>query len=414
MFREFCYEREIKEGTIKLYKFSLQKYVDFLGMTLEELIKEAEEEQRDPTILNRERKIRQHFIDFKTFLNEYRIEKGRSKGNPYSDSTKREIMTFVTSFYNHFDVDTPKPKNRKSTAYKKQMRTIDDLPTMEEIQEIMDLSSTNYKAVITLGLSSGMGASEIASLTFKHFYDAIGLKNYPKDIPDLLEKVGEKDNIVALWKIIRIKTAKPYFTFSSPENVDLILKYLKELHIQHPEYIPQIEDKLMRSIKYNKELNAQAIPVMYNHLNDKTDLRLVNGKNVVRSHTMRKYFASTLQKNKMSYMNSKWLLGHDVPSVDASYFFAHIESIRADYVEILDQLTTNKVQIKVIDKYEELSNRLDVIEKHPSIIESGTLPESVAEELAKREMHDQIKLEEMLKNMTEKEISELIRKSEQE
>jgi len=355
MFQEFCFERELKEASINTYKHSLQMYVDFTGKTLEDLIEESEEEQNSG-VLKRKRKIKEYFNRFKKHLNDAKNQRGK----PYSDASKRQFIVLLQAFYNHFDIDPPKPKNRKRRS-RNQVQTIDQLPSMEEIQEIMELANSLYRATITLGLSSGMGASEIVSLTFGHFYDAIGLKEYPDSIPDLLKMAKEDDNIVPLWKIIRIKTEKSYFTFSSPENVMYILKYLKEFNIKYPDYQPKPTDKLFRSLKYNRPIKPNSLTVMYGRLHDRLDQRSLNDRIIVRSHNLRKRFASTLEANKMSYIRIKWLMGHDVQTTDDSYFYAEEESIRADYVEILDQLTTDKVQIRVVNKYETVSQELEEV-----------------------------------------------------
>lgn len=404
MFQEFVFEREIKEATINTYKHSLQLYVDFTGKTLEDLIEEAEKEQNSG-VLKRKRKIKEYFNGFKKYLNEVK----NLKGKPYSENTKRQLIVLIQAFYSHFDIDPPKPKKRKRRS-RQRVQTIDELPSMEEIQDIMEVANSLYRATITLGLSSGMGASEIVSLTYGHFYDAIGLEDYPDTIPDLLEMIWERDNIVPLWRIERIKTEKSYFTFSSPENVIYILKYLREYNIKYPDFEPKPNDKLFRSLKYNRPIKANSLTVMYERLHGRLDQRSVNDKVIVRSHNLRKRFASTLEVNKMPYIRIKWLMGHDVPSTDDSYFYAEEDSIRSDYVEILDQLTTDKVKTIVVDKYEEVRQDLDQVienqEKFSFILERGTIPESISEYIS--ELEEELGIN---RTLTEEEVAEILKKS---
>ena len=43
---------------------------------------------------------------------------------------------------------------------------------MEDIKDILQYANPAFKAIMLLGVSSGMGRAEICSLTFKHFFDA--------------------------------------------------------------------------------------------------------------------------------------------------------------------------------------------------------------------------------------------------
>ena len=93
-------------------------------------------------------------------------------------------MISVKAFYNHYDIQLPRPK-RKSRKQKqlKNPQTTESLPTMEEIERFLDHCNKGYKVVVLLGISSGMGRAEISNLTFKELYDAFSLDFYPSDIP---------------------------------------------------------------------------------------------------------------------------------------------------------------------------------------------------------------------------------------
>jgi len=56
LFEEFCFDRGIRLATINDYKDALQKYSNFINKTLEELIDEAEKEEKSDIRL-RSRKI---------------------------------------------------------------------------------------------------------------------------------------------------------------------------------------------------------------------------------------------------------------------------------------------------------------------------------------------------------------------
>lgn len=172
----------------------------------------------------------------------------------------------------------------------------------------------------------------------------------------MIDKIGELAPIPT-WKITRIKTGKPYFTFSSPESSECILKYLKYYHNKYPDFNPEPTDNLFRN--HNKIVTLAAMSEMFRVLNIKAGFRKVGNKYLIRPHVLRKVFATTLEKNKFPYLGTRWLLGYDLDKTTFAYFKTDPDTLKQDYIEVLDQLTTNKVEIKLINQYSELNEKLD-------------------------------------------------------
>lgn len=325
LFQGMCSDRSLAESSIQRYRLVLQKYVDFNGMSLEELITEAEDDE-DTIPRLRKRKITERLSKFKEYLNH---EKN-------SDYYINHQMSLVRSFYFEFDIQLPRIRRSKTRKDKKQ-ETIEDLPTMDDIRKSLERSNTTYKAIILLMLSSGMSRSEIPSLTFKHYYGAIKLEKYPKTLEELIDVVESMDTLVPYWRVERVKTGNNYFTFSSPEASDMILKYLKELHRACPDYIPKPEDTFFRP--YNIPITPDSVSQMFKRINKRAGLRRNNGKLTVRPHLLRKVFSTTLEKNKFPHLQTRWLMGHSIDSTTAAYFKADPEAIKEDYIEIVNHLT---------------------------------------------------------------------------
>lgn len=359
IFKEFSRDRGLSEPTILNYRKALQKYSDFTGLTLEELIEEAENEEDSG------KRMRRRQVN--SYINKYTQELIDSG---HKDSYIKRLLVQVRTFYNHYDILLPRNKNRKIRSDRKPSN-ISDLPTMEDIEFFMEHVTSNYKAIITLQISSGMSKAEISSLTFKHFYDAIPLEEYPTDIPSIIKAVKEQGSIIPMWNIIRVKTKHHYFTFSSPESVERILAYLEELNLRKPEYEPRPSDILFRSVYMaNKPLSTRGISSKFLKTSQKLKLRKVNDYSIMRTHNLRKFFASTLERNKVPHLTTRWLLGHTLDSTTDAYFKADPEALKQDYMEVIDQLTTNKVKIVVVDKYEDIAQRIDAIE-NKLVLESG-------------------------------------------
>lgn len=347
IFIEFCSKRELSKSSIKLYRLSLQRYVNFTGKTLEELIDEADEEE-DLRIRLRKRKITKYLSDFKEYVD----------GLDYSETYKKQMIVFVKAFYNEFDIELPKNKRRKTRSDKKPT-SIEDLPTIDEIQSFMEHCNSTYRSIITMGLSSGMSRAEIVSLTFEHLYRAISLDKFPDTLEELIKLLKEKGDFIPLWRVKRIKTGNQYFTFSSPENISCIITYLEELNFKNPDYNLNPKDTLFRNPNSNKPITEESVTSFFNSTNKKYGFRRVNNRVLIRCHNLRKVFATTLEKNKMPHLYTRWLMGHTIDITTDAYFKPDPEAIKEDYIEIVDQLTTNKVQIKVVDKYESVTQELE-------------------------------------------------------
>ncbi|MDP3623092.1 MAG: site-specific integrase [Methanobacteriaceae archaeon] len=361
LFIDFTSQKGLAEGTEKSYIIRLNKYVEFTGKTLSKLIEEAEDEE-DLRLRMRKRKIYFYFKDFKEHIDE----------TDYSLNYKNDLIRTIRTFYNHFDLMLPKNMSRK-TRSDKIHETIDDLPSMEEIQKFLVHCNSTYKAITTLGLSSGMGRAEITSLTFKNLYYAIGLKKDPKNMEELIEILEKEDGTkIPTWNIIRVKTGKPYFTFSSSENLELIKEYLEELFFKFPDYEPELDDKLFRSIYDNRPHKTNAINKQFEYTNKKMGLRKANNHTLIRNHTLRKFFATTLERNKVPHLTTRWLLGHTIDPVTSAYFKADPEALKEDYINLTDQLTTKEYKVIVIDKYESITQRLDELENN-LVLDSGKI-----------------------------------------
>lgn len=349
IFEEFCNNRGLSERTRFIYTGNLQKYIDYTGMSLTDLLDEAEKEE-DLNLRYRKRKINKYLNDFKLHLDSL----------DYSHAYKTQITTQVKAFYNEFDIQLPKSKYRKSRKSRK-TETIDELPTMKEIKKFLNHCNSCYKAIVTLALSSGMGRAEIASLTFKHLYDALEIHPYPNTISEALEKITKKGNFIPTWNIKRVKTDNPYFTFSSPENLEMIIDYLDELTFKHPEFKPKPNDTLFRTLRINTPLRPKPISTAMHHINMEHGFRKKtndSGNNfyILYVHSLRKYFATTLEKNKVPHLVTRWLLGHSLDGTTGAYFKADPDTLKEDYLEVVNELSIKDIEVKSIDspEYKEL------------------------------------------------------------
>jgi len=86
--------RNISDATLKKYREDLKHYTTYTEMSLDELLKEAEEEE-DNAVRKRKRKIKTHLLGFQRYLKE---------DLDLQDSTVRSIMSRVKAFYRTYDI----------------------------------------------------------------------------------------------------------------------------------------------------------------------------------------------------------------------------------------------------------------------------------------------------------------------
>jgi integrase len=354
----FIQNRELKPNTIKRYYHALTLYSNFLNKPPSEWITEAEDEEEERLRMRR-RKIKSYQLDFRDFLHL----------KDYSQQTVSTIMISVRSFYKEFDIEQPRMKIKKGDKEEK----LEDIPGKEEIKIALKYANLKYKAIILLMSSSGMGSSEIRSLSYSHLLES--LQEYieiPKigmvsiDIlTDLLSR-NESKLIVPTWKITRIKTGKGYVTFSTPESITAIIDYLRidpPLHRESPLFRKQYRDKSITDAAFFKQ---------FFDLNRKCGFGKPDRQAYFRSHGLRKYFTNVLFHKGISQLRIDWLLAHKINDTTESYFKRDINALKIQYIKCIPSLSIEDVEvhdlkspefIKVESELERTKKRLNIVER---------------------------------------------------
>ncbi len=332
IFQDFINNRDLRDSTIKNYRMILTSYSKYTELTPEQLIDEAELEEEQGIKL-RKRKIKQHLIGFKKYMEEI----------GYSPVNIKNRITIVRSFYNEFEIQLPRIRNKKIIVD----QNLEDLPGKKDIIHALQFAGLKYKAIIILMASSGMGESEICNLKFKDFLDSINSYiNGSTDVEEIEQILTREDNdgklLIAEWHIQRFKTDVQYTTFSTYESIQMILLYLKS----HPP--EDINDYLFRARGKNKQLHIKVFNNYFYFLNFRAGYGYVNRNIFFRSHNLRKFFTNTLHKNKVREFNTKWLLGRKIGSTDERYFKSNVEDLRDDYITCIPDLSMKDIEIDTI------------------------------------------------------------------
>lgn len=328
--------RNLKPATINWYTKILKQYCLFLNKTPTELINEAiDEEEQGIRKINR--KLRTYQIQYRNHL----LQKGQS---PLSI---KNIIAIIRSFYNEYEIDLPKLK--LNLPKEEKLITKEDLIQKEHIQTALKHANNKYRAIILLMLSSGMGSSEVRYLTVEDFLKAIELPLIDTiTVNEIISQTDKKNIPCATWRIRRIKTDMPYFTFSSPESIHAILTYLQEREHKSGQIT---KDSHLFTVD-GHQTAAKSFVEYFAKLNDICCFGFFGRQRFFRAHVLRKYFATTLQEHRVQPLVTEWLLGHKVNPVTGAYIKPDITALRHDYLRVLSYLSIDEVKVHTIDSPE--------------------------------------------------------------
>jgi len=323
--QEFFNSRPISNGTKKNYIYRFIKYSNFTGMSLSELIEEAEEEE-NKQIRTRHRKIKKYLNEFARYLDNVEYTPGKK----YSEITIGRSITDIKTFYHYFDIITPKINLKPENPPRR-----DDLPTMEEIKKALRNINTRDKALILLHLSSGMGGAEVKDLKTETFLKGLEL---PENTPleELRSNLPEHP-ICTLW-IIRIKENVEYVTFCSPECIYAIVDYLEEKGSYSEYLFPNTQ---------GKKMSEQSHMGIFKRINDKLGFGFTaNGKRRrFTSHKLRAIFSTNMYATGVDWTKIDQMLGHSPNKITRAYRRPSEDVYKEAYIDGLDSITTDKINI---------------------------------------------------------------------
>lgn len=319
---EICLTRNISQSTLKNYKQSIKSYTESQGLTLKELLMEAEEEE-NKMIRLKNRTLKKRLIVFQNYLLH---EKGLSK------TTIKKQMQIIKTIYNHFEIEIPRiPRFNEKHVKDYEPLYFDDLPTRELIQEALKVSKPNMKAVILFIVSSGCSREETLSLSIQDFIDSTKEYHNCTNIHDVLEELKHQENIIPIFKLKRRKTNQFYYTFCSPEATDAIIYYLES------------RTDLLTNDKQLFKFEKSYFQKKFIEINNLLGGQRKGAYGIFRSHNLRKFHASNLARgeNGLTVDEIDSLQGRCKNKVHNSYFLDDPNELRKKYISNIDKVLIN-------------------------------------------------------------------------
>jgi hypothetical protein len=253
--------------------------------TPDELLTEAEQEVKSGKLM-RQRSIKKYLIGFRRHLQEDRVN---------AELTVKSHLTGVKSFYQTFDIEIPTFPRAGTKARPLEANT--DIPTKEDLQEILKVCDPLEKAVLLVGSSSGLGANEIRTLKVKDF------------------KAGyDPETEITTLGLRRGKVSLDFVTFLTPEASRAVWAYLdyrertvKTTRINRLQQVGKqkifsvegylfigrcIPDEYLKTRSEDmRKLEHQTFMKLFRTISEKSRKNTSWGAwNLIRSHYIRKYF----------------------------------------------------------------------------------------------------------------------------
>ena len=241
------WERSISDlsyNTVRNYRQAVALYEEYHGMTMDELIKEALDEQSE-RVAEHELKIYDRLFDFRTSM----IKEGR-------------IVTGVTTYVTK--IKTLYKKNRVKVPYippineinakRNEIIKFEDYLTKDEIRKGIQYLPLIQQARLLAMVTGGLSNDECANLkTKEHFIDPLHRYHKCDDDIEALKWLADSDNVLWVICIKRGKTGKPFYAIMNPECVSMTANAKLE------------EVKELRYGKLKRTLNEKLYPTEKNY-----------------------------------------------------------------------------------------------------------------------------------------------------
>ena len=304
------------ENTRNKFRVTMDSYTAFNGMTLHELLTEADLEE-EKSIRWKRRTLKRRLMEYRRHL----VDEN------YTKNTIQTYMTNVLTFYRFFDIELQKLPSM-TFSDEEPIRYV-NLPDKEILRKAVEIAKPRMKAIITFMASSGCGRAETLQITIEDYIEATKDYHNGGSLKNIIETLNQNDEVIGMFHVKREKTGKYYTTFCSPEAVHYINDYLVTLHNI------RLEDPLFQ-VEYS------VLGRDFNNLNDKLCLGKVRSYNRLRSHMLRKFHASALYNDGMSRDFVNDLQGKTKNLTDQSYFFVKDDDLKLEYINHLHALQITK------------------------------------------------------------------------
>ena len=345
-------ERNSSKSTQENYKRAVKYFEKHTQKTLPEIMKIAEEEEKNPTLSWKDSYLRKQIITFRTYLYEN-----------YKKNTATTYFNKILAIFRHFGITIYQLPYFSTKHLPETQIFPEDLPDRELIRKCIEIKNPLLKAAILLMSSSGISRIDLLELTIEDYLKATSDYHSSFNIYDAIEEMKDKD-VIPTFQLHRRKTGVPFITFCSPEAVEAINNYLLSRN-----------DKLTNDSKLFK-VHPRHFSLLFYRLNEKLNLGTAGSYSRFSPHALRRYHATQLAESGMNDSHIDLLQGRKPKGViHHSYVRIKKEVLKDEYIHalpfiVISKETTFKTELEQVKEEKdelvkvnkELSSRVSEIE----------------------------------------------------
>lgn len=328
-------------STQKGYFQTVRKYERFHGMSIEELVLEALDEQENHVPMHR-LKVIDRIEDFQSYLYESNLVLG----------TITNHITKIKSIYTKNRVNLPyiEPLNTHKCK-KRDTIEFSDILTKNELKKVLPHMRLPVRARAMAMIQGGLSNEECEHLTTRAFIDELYKYHQCDDDLDALEWLADDNNpVIWVTKTRRIKTGKPYYVLIGAEAVNTIAS-AKLYEYDLPSNNHTMSDKLLN-------VHKSTMNRICSKLNNKFNLGKAGDSYRLRPHMLRKFHATYIRGSALTYeenvriSNSQIdeMQGRGKTSVQDTYIKSNPLEQKLIYAKVMNNVSLyNEYDYKITD-----------------------------------------------------------------
>jgi len=349
------------KGTRKVYKYGLNKFLEWYGKTGKEVLEERKNDltqiPNEDIVTYRNRAANYERI-IESFYN-HLIEKG------YKINAAKSVTHGIRQLFRFYHMDV---RMRSGSNVNRTVKTQKSFPlTIEHVRRMYAVADFRERVILSMATDLGLRIGDFLEIKKND------LPDLSQEAPIAFDVMTDKEDVIAKG-------------FLSQESADLLKKYLETLPNDNPFLFPSNQ-------KQNKPISKSQMGNLLRDLADKAEIKVSNGKSLS-FHCFRKMFLSASIDSGVGLTSGKKLIGKVIPQSDDTYLTT--VQLRTKFIQLKKFLT-----IKQNAKHgnaEDIENLKNVVTKlQKDLTQERTITRAVTE----KNMQISKDLEEMKKHIAE-------------
>ena len=314
------------KGTKKVYKYGLNKFLDWYGKTGKEVLEERKDDltQRpnEHIVTYRNRATNYERI-IESFYN-HLIEKG------YKINAAKSVTHGIRQLFRFYHMNV---RMRSGSNVNRTVKTQKSLPlTIEHVRRMYAVANFRERVILSLATDLGLRIGDFLEIK------KADLPDLSQETPIAFDVMTDKEDVIAKG-------------FLSQETVELLKKYVEILSEDNPFLFPSNQ-------KRHKPISKSQMGNLLRGLADKAEIKITNGKSLS-FHCFRKMFLSAAIDSGVGLTVGKILCGKTVDTSDSTYLTT--VKLRQHFIQLKKFLTIDlkpKIEEEKVDSLRKAVTRL--------------------------------------------------------